>query len=89
LCRDLSVSAGKVDSASVDLDAEDDALALQEVDEWSAIIGLLVECLVVENDSTDVFGEFLAGVEQQLSVDTTIFLDVFNPDCGKTFANGA
>lgn len=72
----------------VDLDAWDDALALEELGEGGAVGGFLVEGLFEEDDSGDVILESLGG-EEQLSVGLSVGLYVLNVDLLESLADGA
>ena len=53
------------------------------------IVVLLVEGLVEKNHTADVFGKGRVGSEEQLAVETAVFLDVLHSDVGQTLAHGA
>lgn len=73
----------------VDLDSGNDVVVLEQLDEWGAVISLLVEGLVEEDHSADVVGELLAGCEQQLTVLAAVLLNVLHVDGGEALAHGA
>lgn len=55
LCGTLSISASKGNNSFINLNARNDSFVLENFDKWSAVLCLLVECLVEENNPADVF----------------------------------
>ena len=64
--------------AFVDLDAGDGAGLLDELDQRRAVLGLLPDGLVVEDDAGDVFRHRLAGAEHHLAIVAAIVLGRFS-----------
>ena len=64
----------------VDLDAGERAGLLDDLDERRAVLGLLADRLVVEDDAGDVFRHRLAGAEHHLAVVAAIVLGVLDAD---------
>lgn len=62
----LALRAHKVDNSSVDLDTGQDSLLLEQLNEGSAIIGLLVKGLVVEDHTRDAFFKTVVSGEKKL-----------------------
>jgi len=62
----LTLTAHQVDDTLVDLDSGNDSLLLQQLDEGSAIVVLLVESLVEQDHAADVFAHHVVSSEQQL-----------------------
>lgn len=73
----------------VDLDTGDDSLLVQQLDEAGAVVGLLVDGLVEQDDTGDGLAEGGAGGEQQLSVLPAVLFGVLGADVSQTFAHGA
>ena len=73
----------------VDLDAGDDALFLQQLHKWRAVVGLLVESFVEEDDARDVISDGLVGGEQQLAVQAAVLLGVLRTDASKPLSDRA
>lgn len=67
----------QINDTGVDLDARNDSLLLQDVNEWGAILVLLVQGFVEQNHTGDVFGQFVVGGEEKLTVGATVLLGVF------------
>jgi hypothetical protein len=84
----LLVGASNLNGALVDLDAREDASLLEDIDEWLAILGLLVKGLLKEDHSTEVL-EGTRGAEEELTECTAVLLHVLDIDAGKALANGA
>lgn len=85
----LAIRSSQRHNSLVDLNSGDDAIVLQDLDKWSAIISLLVEGLMEEDHTTDIVGHLLATGEEQLSVLTPVFLHVLHIDLGQPLAHGA
>jgi len=71
----------------VNLDSGEDSPLDNEVNEALAISGLLVEGLLVEDDSAKVLLN-PRGSEEQLTVRTTVLLIVLHVDRRETLPNG-
>jgi hypothetical protein len=76
----LTFGCHQINDASVDLDAGNDSLLLEDFDEWSAVRGLLVDGFVEQDDAGDVGGESVVGGEQQLAVETAVLFGVLDAD---------
>lgn len=84
----LAGGAGDVDGALVDLDAGEDAVVVEDVDEGLAVGGLLVEGLLEEDDAGEE-REGGGGGEEELAEGLTVRLDVLDVDAGQTLSDGA
>lgn len=71
------------------LDANNNAAVFDELGEGSAIVCVLVEGFVEEDDSSDTVVDALVGCEEQLAVATPVLLCVLNPDGIQTFSHAA
>ena len=71
------------------LDSNNNATVLDELGEASAIICVLVEGLVEEDDPSDAVVHALVGCEEQLAVAAPVLLCVLNPDGVETFGHAA
>lgn len=69
------------------LDANNNAAVFNELCEGSAIVCVLVQGFMEENDSADTVVHALVGCEEQLAVATPVLLCVLNPDGVQTFAH--
>ena len=65
---DVGVRAGERLGAAIDLDAGDRPGRLHDIDQRRAVLGLLADRLVVEDDAGDVVLHPLAGAEQHLAI---------------------
>ena len=75
----LAVGAGQRLGAEVDLDAGDDALALEQLHQRRAVGGVLADGLVEEDDAADVVADVLRG-EQHLAVVAPVLLGGLDRD---------
>ena len=64
----------------VDLDAGERARLLDDLGQRRAILGLLPDRLVIQDDAGDVFGHRLAGAEHHLAIVAAIVLGVLDAD---------
>lgn len=71
------------------LDADNNAAVFDELGEASAIICVLVEGFMEEDDSPDTAINPLVGCEEQLAVATPVLLCVLNPNGVQTFCHAA
>lgn len=71
------------------LDANDNAAVFDELGEGSAVVCVLVEGFVEEDDPSDAAVDALVGCEEQLAVATPVLLCVLNPDGVQTFPHAA
>lgn len=71
------------------LDADDDATVFDELREADAIICVLVEGLVEEDDPADEVVHALVSCEKQLAVAAAVLLRVLNPNGIQTFGHAA
>ena len=85
----LAVGTGQRHDALVDLDARDDVVIAQYLDEGRTVVRLLVEGLVEENDAADVLARLLADAEQKLSILPAVLFYVLNVDGSQPLAHGA
>lgn len=85
----LALGAHQVNNTLVDLDSGNDVLLLQQLNEGGAIVGLLVEGLVEQNDSRDVLRQLVVGGEQQLAVLATVVVGVLGTDISQALSHGA
>ena len=74
--------------ARIDLDAGEDAVAIQKLHERRAVEALLAERLVVEDHAGDVVAE-LGRVEQHVAVGAAVLLDVLEADALEALFDGA
>lgn len=58
------------------LDSDSDTLVLYHLDEWDAIIRVLVECFMEEDHSADAVINAVISAEEHLAVETAVFLVV-------------
>lgn len=58
------------------LDSDSDTLVLYHLDEWDAIIRVLVECFMEEDHSADAVINAVISSEEHLSVETAVLLIV-------------
>lgn len=84
----LAIGAGDVNGALVDLDAWDDGILLEDLDEGLAVGGLLVKCLLEEDDAGEV-GEGFGGGEEELAERLAVGLDVLDVDARKALSDSA
>ena len=85
----LSVGTGERHNALVDLDAGYDVVVVQYLNKGRSVVGLLVECLVEENDAADVLARLLADTKEELSVLAAVLLDVLYVYGSQSLAHGA
>lgn len=83
----LSVSSVEFLQTLVDLNSDLNSLRLQQLDESSAIGGLLSDGLVEEDGSADVLFH-VGGGEQQLTVLSSVLLIVLDLDLVEAASNG-
>jgi len=76
----LAVGSGQGDHTFVHLDAHHHASALQVLGEDLAIIGLLIHCLVEEDDAADAGVDPVVGREKELAVKPPVLLCVLGID---------
>ena len=76
----LAVGTGQGHHAFVHLDAHNLSPLLDELGEGLAIIGLLVECLVEEDDATDAGLHAVVCGEEKLAVQPPVLLRVLSID---------
>lgn len=74
---------------AVYLDADNNAAVFNELSEWSAIVCVLVEGFMEEDDPADTAVDALVGCEEQLAVATPVLLCVLNPDGVQTLSHAA
>jgi hypothetical protein len=72
----LSLRGHQVNDTAVDLNAGNDVLLLQDVNEGGSAGGLLVDGLVEQDDTRDVGRQGIVGGEEQLAVGATVLLGV-------------
>lgn len=72
----------------VDLDARDDVALVEQLDEWGAVIGLLVQRLVEQDHAGDVLAELGVGLEEQLAVLAAVVVVVLDADILQALAHG-
>ena len=70
------------------LDASDDVLLLEDLDEIHALVGLLVKGLLKENNTGDVLLNVL-GLEEKLSVLSSVVFGVLDIDRTESSTDGA
>lgn len=80
LCGGLSIGASQRNHALVHFDANYHAPLLKELGEEFAIIGLLVEGLVEEDDASDAGLDAVVCGEQKLAVQSPVLLCVLSID---------
>lgn len=66
--------------ASIHLDADNNATVLDELGEGGAVVCVLVEGFMEEDDASDAAVDALVGREEQLAVAAPVLLCVLNPD---------
>lgn len=71
------------------LDADNNATVLDDLGEASAVVWVLVEGFVEEDDASDAAVDALVGCEEQLAVATPVLLCVLNSDGVQTFGHAA
>lgn len=84
----LAVGAGQIDGALVDLDAWEDVVLGEDVDEGLAVGGFLVEGFLEEDDAGEE-GEGGGGGEEELAESLAVGFDVLNVYAGEPFPDGA
>lgn len=87
LCGTFSICACKGDNSFVNLDSRNDSFILQNFDKWNALLRTLVECLVEQNNTADVFCDRLVSWEQQLSVSPSVLLRVLYSNRSKSLTH--
>merc|ERR1711931_59287 len=85
----LAVGSGKGDDTFVNLDSNNHASLLQELGEEHAIVGLLVQGLVEEDDTTNCWLHALVSGEEQLTVQPPVLLSVLSIDALEALGNAA
>mmetsp|Transcript_25094 Transcript_25094/g.46910 ORF Transcript_25094/g.46910 Transcript_25094/m.46910 type:complete len:215 (-) Transcript_25094:49-693(-) len=88
LSHTLAVSAEQRLDALVHLDTRNDTLGLKDINKLSAIIGILVQSLLVQNNTGNVFLQVLR-LEQKLTVLATVVLVVLHGDGIEALANSS
>lgn len=76
----LSVGASEGNHTLVHLDAHHHALLFDQLGEELAVVCLLVECLVEEDDAADAGVDPVFGGEEQLAVKPPVLLRVLRVD---------
>lgn len=71
------------------LDANNNAAVLDELGEAGAVVCVLVEGFMEEDDPADTVVNALVSCEEQLAVATPVLLCVLNPDGIQTFRHAA
>lgn len=84
----FAVGSGDVDGALVDLDAGDDVVLEEDVDEGLAVRGFLVEGFLEEDDAGEE-GEGGGGGEEKLAEGLPVGFDVLHLDARQPFSDGA
>lgn len=77
---ELTFGSHQIDNTAVNLDSGNDSLLLEDLDEWSAVGGFLVDSLVEQDDTGDVGGQSVVGGEQQLAVSAAVLFGVLASD---------
>ena len=85
---ELSVGPGDGSHALVKLDTGDDSLGVEEVNEEGSVVGLVVGGLFVEDDTGNVLLESLS-LEEELSVESSVLLDVLDVDHLESLPDGS
>lgn len=85
----FSIGAGERDHALVYLDAHHHALLFDQLGEGLAVVGLLVESLVEEDDSADAGVDPLVGGEEELAVQSAVLLRVLRADAAEALGHAA
>lgn len=85
----LSVSAGKGNHALIHLDAYNYALLFHQLGEGLAVICLLVERLMEEDDTTDAGVDLVISSEKELAVKPPVLLRVLCIDALEAFGHAA
>ncbi len=85
----LSVSAGKRNNALVHLDAHHYALLFDQLGEELAIIRLLVQRLVEEDDATNAGVDLVVGGEEELAVKPSVLFCVLGADILEALGHAA
>ena len=75
--------------ALVDLDAGDRAGLLDQLDQRRAVLGVLPDGLVIEDDAGNVLAHRLGRAEQHLAVVAAVLLGRFDIDGVKALLDGA
>ena len=75
--------------ALVDLDAGERAGLLDQLDQRRAVLGVLADGLVVEDDAGDVFRHRVVGAEQHLAIVAPAVLRAFRADGVEALLDGA
>lgn len=71
------------------LDAYENALILDGVDEGDTIVIFLVECLMEEDNPPDALFHTVISTEQDLAVQPAILLSVLHPNLAQPFGHAA
>lgn len=85
----LSVGAGEGNHTLVHLDAHHHALLFDQLGEGLAVVRLLVECLVEEDDATDAGVDPFVGSEEKLAVKPPVLLRVLCVDALEALGHAA
>lgn len=85
----LSVGAGERNHTLVHLDAHHHALLFDQLGEELAVVRLLVERLVEEDDAADAGVDPLVGGEQELAVKPPVLLRVLGVDALEALGHAA
>ncbi len=86
---DLAGTEGERLGALVDLDAGERAGGLDELGQRRAVLGLLADGLVVEDDAGDVALHRLGRAEQHLAIGAAVVLGVLGLDAVEALGDGA
>lgn len=70
------------------LDSNNDAFVFDDLGEQDALVRLLVQCLMEEDNSTHTLGDGWVDGEEEVTEVATVFLSVFYFDVLKTLAHG-
>lgn len=89
LSRGLSAGAGKGNHAFVHLDAHHYVLVLHQLGEGLAIISLLVERLMEEDDAADAGVDLFVSSKEELAVKPPVLLCVLSIDALKALGHAA
>lgn len=71
------------------LDANNNAAVFNELSEGSAIICVLVQGFMEEDDSADTVVNALIGCEEQLAVAAPVLFCILNPDGVQAFGHAS
>lgn len=85
----LSVSAGEGNHALVHLDAHHATLLFDQLGEELAVVRLLVECLMEEDDTANAGVNPVFGGEEELAVKPPVLLRVLCVDALEAFGHAA